>query len=185
MSSSVLPTLHTPRLTLRPMTLTDTEAVYQMIDVSRASFSHWFHWARASSPDSVREYIRQAEEANTVGSAWHYVAITPANCLIARLGLTQMDPVNLGAELGYMLRAASEGHGLMTEAAHRLLSHAFGPGGLHRIVAYADVENAASHQVLERLGFRREGTVRHMIHHPERGWRDHHAYGLLEGELRG
>ncbi len=27
--------------------------------------------------------------------------------------------------------------------------------------------------------------MRHMLRHPERGWRDHHAYGLLEGELEG
>ena len=185
MSLPVLPALHTPRLTLRPMTLADTDAVCQMIEGSRDSFARWFHWVRASSHDSVQEYIRQAEEAMMVGEAWHYVAVTPANRLIARLGLTQIDRVNFSAELGYMLCADSEGHGLMTEAAHRLLSHAFGPGRLHRVVAYADVENAASHQVLERLGFRREGTARHMMRHPERGWRDHHAYGLLEGELRG
>jgi len=185
MPLTILPALHTPRLTLRPLTLADTDAVYQMIDVSRDSYSRWFNWSRGSSRESVKEYIRQTEEAMTVGTAWHYVAVTPANRLIARLGLTQMDVVNFSAELGYMLRADSEGQGLMTEAAHRLLTYAFGSGGLHRIVAYADVENTPSHQVLRRLGFQREGTVRHMVCHPERGWRDHHAFGLLEGELRG
>ena len=119
----------------------------------------------------------------TVGGAWQYVVLTRAGSLVARLGLTQIDRVNFSAELGYMLRQDFEGRGLMTEAAYALLSHALGPGGLHRIAAYADVENAPSHHVLERLGFRREGTVRDMTHHPERGWRDHHAYGLLAGEL--
>ena len=61
-----------------------------------------------------------------------------------------------------MLRTDFEGRGLMTEAAHGLLSHAFGAGGLHRIAAFADVENVGSQQVLARLGFRHEGTVRHM-----------------------
>lgn len=185
MPPSSLPVLHTSRLTLRPLTVSDSPAVYRMIDASRDSFSRWFGWAESSTTESVGDYVRQAEEAMTAGGAWHYVALTHANSLIGRVSLTGIDPVDFGAELGYMLRADFEGRGLMTESARALLGHAFGPGGLHRISAYADVENAASHQVLERLGFRREGTVRHVTCHPERGWRDHHVYGLLEGEMRG
>ena len=119
-----------------------------------------------------------------VGTAWHYVVLTGQGSLVARVGLIQIDPVHQSAELGYMLRTDFEGKGLMTEAAQGLLAHAFGAGGLHRIAAYADVENVASQNVLKRVGFRHEGTMRHLLRLPERGWRDHHAYGLLEGELR-
>ena len=185
MPVSPLPVLQTSRLTLRPMAATDTDAAYKMIAASRDSFARWFGWARASTRESVQEYTQQATEAMTVGNAWHYVARTRQESLIARVGLTQIDPVNFSAELGYMLRTDFEGSGLMTEAALGLLSYAFGAGGLHRIVAYADVENVGSQKVLTRLGFRHEGTARHMLYLPERGWRDHHAYGLLEGELRG
>ncbi len=180
-----LPVLQTSRLTLRPMAAADTDAAYKMIAASRDSFARWFGWARASTRESVQEYTQQATEAMTVGNAWHYVVRTRQESLIARVGLTQIDPVNFSAELGYMLRTDFEGSGLMTEAALGLLSYAFGAGGLHRIVAYADVENVGSQKVLTRLGFRHEGTARHMLYLPERGWRDHHAYGLLEGELRG
>lgn len=185
MPSHSLPTLKTPRLTLRPLALADTEAVYRMIDVSRDSFSRWFPWSRTSTRESVTDYLQEAEEAMTVSSAWHFVVLTQAGSLIGRVGLIQIDPVNVSAELGYMLRTDFEGRGLMTEAAHGLLSYAFGSGGLHRVAAFTDVENVPSHHVLERLGFRREGTIRHMTCHPERGWRDHHAYGLLEEELHG
>ncbi len=184
MSFSPLPVLHTSRLCLRPLTVSDSAAVYRMIDTSRTSFVRWFGWAGESTLDSVCDYVRQAEEATAVGSAWHYVVLTQANSLIGRVSLTQWDPINFSAELGYMLRMDFEGRGLMTEACRAVLSHAFGAGGLHRVSAYADAENCASHQVLERIGFRREGAVRHAAHHPARGWRDHYAFGLLEGELR-
>lgn len=184
MVSPLLPVLQTPRLILRPMTVGDTEAVYRMISVSRHSFSRWFTWAREATPDSVREYGRQMEEAMTVGKAWQYVILTHAHSLVGRVGLTEIDLVTRNAELGYLLRTDFEGQGLMTEAARELAAHALGPGGLHRLTAYVDVDNAGSQRVLSRLGFRHEGTMRHMTHHPERGWRDHHAYGLLEGELR-
>lgn len=184
MTATPHPVLKTPRLTLRPLTAGDSEAVYKMIAASRDSFARWFGWARASTLDAVKDYVQQAEEAMTMGNAWHYVALTRQGSLIARVGLTGIDPVNFSAELGYMLRTDFEGKGLMTEAAHRFLTYAFGAGGLHRIEAFADVENEASRQVLTRLGFQPEGVVRHMVRHPERGWRDHQAYGLLEGELR-
>ena len=184
MPASPLPVLQTPRLILRPMTSADTDGVYKMIAASRDSFARWFSWARASTPESVQEYTQQAWEAMTVGNAWHYVVRTRQGSLIARVGLTQIDTVNFSAELGYMLRTDFEGSGLMTEAAQVFLSHALGAGGLHRVTAYADVENVGSQKVLTRLGFRHEGTARHMLHLPERGWRDHHSYGLLQGELR-
>lgn len=180
-----LPVLHTPRLTLRPMVAEDTESVCRMIDISRETFSHWFNWTGASTPAAVREYLQQAEQAMAVGTAWHYVLLSGPHNLVGRVGLTEWDMVNGSAELGYMLRTDFEGDGLMGEAAQALLTHAFAAGGLHRVVAYADVENEASRHVLAHLGFKHEGTMRHMLRHPERGWRDHHAYGLLEGELEG
>ena len=185
MISPLLPVLLTPRLILRPMTIGDCEAVYQMIAVSRESFSRWFTWAREANLDSVREYSRRIEEAMAVGTTSQYVVLTRAHSLVGRVGLMEIDTAARCAELGYMLRTDFEGQGLMTEAAHKLASHAFGPGGLHRLSAYVDVENVGSQRVLSRLGFRHEGTLRHVVQHPERGWRDQHVYGLLEGELVG
>ena len=185
MISPLLPVLKTPRLILRPMTVGDSEAITQMISVSRESFSRWFTWAREANLDSVQEYSRRIEEAMAVGTTTQYVVLTHAHSLVGRVGLMEIDTSARCAELGYMLRTDFEGQGLMTEAAHRLASHALGPGGLHRLSAFVDVENTGSQRVLSRLGFRQEGTLRHVVQHPERGWRDQHVYGLLEGELVG
>ena len=154
-----------------------------MISDSRPAFSQWFGWADSSSRPAVKEYIQSAEEAMAVGTAWHYVILLWSGKLVGRVGLSAIDSDNLSAELGYMLRTDVEGNGIMTEAAHGLLTYAFGTGKLHRISAYADCENERSRRVLTRLGFRQEGIVRHMSRHPGRGWRDHTSYGLLEGEL--
>ena len=184
MTRSPLPTLHTPRLTLRPMTASDTDGVTKMISDSRREFARWFGWANSSTRPAVKEYIQSSEEAMAVGSAWHYVILLWSGRLVGRVGLNAIDHANASAELGYMLRTDAEGNGIMTEAAHGLLTHAFGPGRLHRVTAFVDCENERSRRVLARLGFQQEGTVRHMSRHPERGWRDHDSYGLLEGELR-
>ena len=185
MTRPSLPTLHTSRLTLRPMTVSDTDAVLQMITDSRQEFSCWFGWTSSTTRATVKEYIQSAEDAMALGTAWHYVVLLWSGKLVGRVGLTLIDPVNLSAELGYMLRTDAEGNGVMTEAAQKLLSQAFTAGRLHRITAFADCENVKSQALLSRLGFQREGVVRHMTRHPERGWRDHYGYSLLEGELRG
>ena len=185
MTRSPLPTLHTPRLTLRPLTVGDTDAVVRMISDSQAEFSRWFGWASSSTRPAVKEYIQSAEEAMTVGTAWHYAILLWSGKLVGRVGLSEIDTVNQSAELGYMLRTDAEGNGVMTEAARGLLTHAFGLGHLHRVTAFADCENERSRRVLARLGFQQEGVVRHMSYHPARGWRDHFSYSLLEGELRG
>jgi len=185
MTSPLLPVLQTPRLILRPMTVGDSEAVYRMIAVSRAAFSRWFTWSNDSNLDSVREHSRRLEEAMAVGTASEYVILTRAHSLVGRVGLMEIDTAARCAELGYMLRTDFEGQGLMTEAVYTLASHALGPGGLHRLSANVDVENIGSQRVLSRLGFRQEGTLRQVVHHPERGWRDQHVYGVLEGELIG
>ena len=49
------------------------------------------------------------------------------------------------------------GRGLAGEAVSVVLSHAFGPLGLHRVEAYADPRNRASLRCLERAGFRTRG----------------------------
>ena len=184
MIRSPLPTLHTPRLTLRPMTVGDTDGVLKMIRDSQAEFTQWFGWASGSTRPAIKEYIQSAVVAMSLGTAWHYVILLWSGRLVGRVGLSTIDSDNFSAELGYMLRTDAESNGVMTEAARELLLHAFGPGRLHRITAYADCDNVRSQRVLARLGFQKEGLVRHMSHHPERGWRDHFSYSLLEGELR-
>ena len=59
-------------------------------------------------------------------------------------------------ELGFHLRPDAWGQGLATEAARRVIEHAFGNLGASAIFAGHHPENTASPKVLARLGFRYE-----------------------------
>lgn len=76
------------------------------------------------------------------------------------------------ASLGYRTAGAHQGQGLMTEALHALIDHAFHHLNLHRIMANYQPWNAASARVLEKLGFEREGYARHYLY-IDGAWRDH------------
>jgi len=56
--------------------------------------------------------------------------------------------------ISYVLRRASWGQGIATEAARRLLRHAFEVLRLDPVMAVIMADNAASRRVLEKLGMR-------------------------------
>jgi [ribosomal protein S5]-alanine N-acetyltransferase len=64
------------------------------------------------------------------------------------------------AEIGYCLGRKHWGNGYMTEAADALIEHGFKRAGLRRIEADIDPRNLPSIQLVERLGFKREGYLR-------------------------
>lgn len=64
------------------------------------------------------------------------------------------------AEMGYALGTRHQRLGIMPHALQQLLADLFFSTPLRRIEARCSVENEASHKVLERVGFRREGLLR-------------------------
>lgn len=86
-----------------------------------------------------------------------------------------------GADFGYCFGSPWWGRGYGFEAARALVGTAFGTLLLHRVWATCDVRNAGSIAVLEKLGMRREGTLRKNLLVRD-GWRDTHVYGLLAEE---
>jgi RimJ/RimL family protein N-acetyltransferase len=67
------------------------------------------------------------------------------------------------AEIGYALGTIHQRRGIMAQALEGLLSDLFERTRLRRIEARCAVENHASIRVLDRLGFRREGLLRHFF----------------------
>ena len=85
--------------------------------------------------------------------------------------------------MGYALDSDYLGRGYMTEALKRVLTMGFDDLELHRIWATADVENARSWRLMERVGMVREGLLREdkLV----RGrWRDSYMYSILASDPR-
>ncbi|SCL28274.1 Protein N-acetyltransferase, RimJ/RimL family [Micromonospora nigra] len=75
-------------------------------------------------------------------------------------GLTYSTPAAAEGTVGYALLPEARGRGVATRAVVLLRDWAFGPVGLSRLTAGTLPDNTASHRVLERAGFRREGLLR-------------------------
>jgi RimJ/RimL family protein N-acetyltransferase len=85
-------------------------------------------------------------------------------------------------ELGFWAAPEARGAGVTTAAAWLVCHWGLGPLGLERIVWQAEVGNAPSRRVAEKLGFTVEGVLRRgLVHRGRRidGW----TGSLLPGEL--
>jgi RimJ/RimL family protein N-acetyltransferase len=147
--------LATDRLHLRPFTPDDVEAVsetYADPEVMRY-VGHGVVAERRGVERMLDEYI--AHQALHGFSVWAVIERATGE-LIGDAGLFRRPDGEV--ELGYTLRRTAWARGYATEAAGAWVQAAFGELGLGALIAQADLPNSASARVLEKLGFRPDGT---------------------------
>jgi RimJ/RimL family protein N-acetyltransferase len=155
----MLPLLETTRLRLRALADADLPALFGIFSDPQAMR----YWSRPAMTDVaeaetlLREIQRHAE-AETLFQ-WG-IARREDDLVIGTCTLFRIDREHRRGELGYILRRDHWGRGLAHEALTALVSHAFGPMGLHRLEADIDPRNAGSIRSVERLGFKPEGRLR-------------------------
>jgi [ribosomal protein S5]-alanine N-acetyltransferase len=151
--------LDTERLRLRWIEDDDAPGVLAMRadpQVMRyATSAPWTDIAQAN------ESIARAREARLAGTAVRFtIELKDCPGLIGDCTLFDFHEMNRRAEIGYMLIREHWGRGYMNEALCALLVYAFETLDLNRIEADVDPRNTASIKSLERMGFKREGTMR-------------------------
>ena len=147
-----LPILRTARLTLRPYSLDDIDALHALwidADVRR------YLWDNEAIPrERAEATIRGAvESAERDGIGQWVVCDAATNAVAGFCGFIRRD-AGEDPELMYGLAPAFWGRGLATEAARAVLAYGFGELGFSRITAATDPPNLASVAVMERLGMR-------------------------------
>lgn len=149
--------LVTDRLVLRPLTLADAPDVRRLVGVPEVA------GATADIPFPFEDGMAEAWIASIDPADPATFGITCGGALVGAIGL-QVDRANQRAELGYWLGLAHHGRGYATEAGRAVLRHGFETLGLERIWATHLGRNPSSGRVLDKLGFRPEGTLRAHVH---------------------
>lgn len=83
--------------------------------------------------------------------------------------------------LGYWIGERHAGKGYMQEAVETVTRYAFDDLGLHRVEAACIPNNRRSARVLEKAGFRSEGTLRSYLKINGQ-WRDHRLYARISSD---
>jgi RimJ/RimL family protein N-acetyltransferase len=173
--------LETPRLRLRHFADADLSAF--MAYRNDPAVAAYQSWEGITEPEA-RAFIAEEKAAQPgVPGQWFQIAIElkESGLLIGDCALRIDEHDDRLAEIGFTLARAYQGKGLAREAVSSVLAYAFATFDLHRVIAIADCENAASVALLERLGMRREGHFLQNVWFKGK-WGDEYLYAILKDE---
>jgi len=168
---------------LRPAEMRDFARWAQLRQVSQAFLAPWEPtWpADDLTRSSFRRRLRRHQEEMDRDEAYPFLIFRAGDdALLGGLTLGQVRRgVAQAATLGYWMGAPHAGKGHMSRAVRAAAAFAFATLRLHRIEAACLPENAPSIQLLESVGFLREGFARSYLR-INGAWRDHVLFALLE-----
>lgn len=163
MTSTLPPTLATPRLRLRAPRVDDASAIF-VAYTQDPEVCRYMVWTPHVKEDDTRAFLASCVAAWQRGDRLPYVLTTLTDD--TPLGMLEVRfPSSHTIDLGYVLARAHWGQGLMPEAVQALAGVALGLPAIFRVQATCDVENVGSQRTLEKAGFVREGRLaRHTVH---------------------
>ncbi|MGE7672343.1 GNAT family N-acetyltransferase [Lysinibacillus sp. NPDC094403] len=152
-----IPVLKTARLTLRPISLNDLEAMFNY--ASSENVARYVTWEPHKSLDDTKEFVELILNGYSQGKHLFW-GIEYEQKLIGTIDFVSINETHKFAEIGYVLSEAYWNKGITTEAAKKLIDFGFNELGLVRIQARCFEENIGSQKVMEKSGMLYEGILR-------------------------
>jgi RimJ/RimL family protein N-acetyltransferase len=173
--------IYTSRFIIRAFNITD------LVNFTRyrqqPCIAKYQSWSSYSLEDAHALYDdMQLSKFGTEGY-WFQLAIADkvTDELLGDIAVHFIDDCQI--ELGFTIAPASQKQGIAFEAVSTFINYLFDELNKHRIIAITDVENIASINLLEKLGFRREA---HFIDNVffKGAWGSEYQYALLQREWK-
>ena len=151
--------LETPRLVLREFTHEDDAFVLRLLN--EPSWLRFIGDRGVRTLPDARRYLDDGPRRSYARNGFGLWCVVPkgGDAPVGMCGLIRRDTLP-DVDVGFAFLPEAWGRGYARESAAAVLDHARDVLGLRRVLAITDPENAASIRVLERVGMRREGTVR-------------------------
>jgi RimJ/RimL family protein N-acetyltransferase len=150
--------IETDRLVLRRFVAADAATLSEYR--SDPEVARYQSWPTPYPLAAARRLIgEQAHPDGPRAGDWLQIAATLEGELIGDVAVRLSDDGRT-ARIGYTITRANQRRGFGGEAAGAVVARLFETAvGLHRVQASLDARNVASARLLERLGFRHEGTA--------------------------
>jgi ribosomal-protein-alanine N-acetyltransferase len=160
------PTLETDRLVLRPFEEADADPLFP--HAANPNVTRFTLWEHHKTIDETLMFVRDYARCRYIEGVPEPYAIAlkddPARKPVGAVGCFWASLPNRTMELGYWIAEPYWGKGVAAEACRAVVGYAFAACEPERMQARVIVGNAASTRVLEKLGFRYEGTLRGSLH---------------------
>jgi RimJ/RimL family protein N-acetyltransferase len=174
--------IETARLTLRPFTDDDFEALhaYQSLpEVARYLYNE------PRDREATAEVLKRRLSMGTLEQQGDLlvlaVVLRETGELIGEVNLYWLSAESRQGEFGFVFNPAFHGKGYAAEAAVEMLRLGFDGLSLHRIIGRTEGRNTASAKLMARLGLRREA---HFVQNEwiKGEWNDELVYAMLATE---
>jgi len=178
--------LVTERLVVRGVRRRDYRRVYDFVRRNATFHNHWEPTRPADffTQRFQRRIIREQVRDPSVIQLYFFLRPETGNREI--IGSVTFSNIIAGAfqscYVGYKLDERYTGQGYMSEALAVALRYVFVHERLHRVEANIMPKNERSRRLVERIGFREEGTARRYLQ-IQGTWTDHIHYALLSDEF--
>ncbi|GIN58730.1 GNAT family N-acetyltransferase [Lederbergia ruris] len=165
-------------LYLRMVEEKDAEELFELTDQSREYLRVWLPWIdRTKSKEDTMLFIKSSQKEFAEFTSMNLVILYKEK-MVGVAGFNEMDAENKVVSIGYWLGRDFQGKGIMTRAVRSLIGYALDILQFNRIEIRVADGNTKSQAIPEKLGFKKEGTIR------EAEWLydhyvDHFIYGLL------
>jgi ribosomal-protein-alanine N-acetyltransferase len=142
--------LHTGRLVLRPINISDAILFYEIMN--DAEVMRYFPNSEPMSLERAKGFIEN-QSAQWKKNGFGHWALIHEYVLIGWCGLQHLPETNED-EVAYCIDKNYWGRGLATEAAQASVSYGFNTLKLKELIGITHVKNAASQNVLKKIGMR-------------------------------
>jgi ribosomal-protein-serine acetyltransferase len=167
---------------LRPLRLTDAEALHRVVEANRERLALYMPWAAEQTPDGTVAFVERSVRGMEDGEDLQ-AALTRDGELVGMAGFVDVSLVHRKTAIGYWLAESEQGRGTMTQAVQALVEEAFARWEIERVEIRVATSNTRSRAIPERLGFTAEGTLRR-AHRVGGRPLDEVVYSLLAGDQR-
>ncbi|TRX55006.1 GNAT family N-acetyltransferase [Thalassomonas sp. M1454] len=158
---SNFPIIETERLILNEQIIDDSKSIFAMFSDSDVTEFYDLHFTKEiEAVELIENDTKRFNERKSVRWA---IREKSTNDFIGSCGINRFEDSNDIAVIGYEFIKSAWGKGYATETVKGVVDYSFSercPKFINRIEAYVMLGNRASEIVLERLGFRCEGTLR-------------------------
>lgn len=155
--------IETDRLILRKPHIEDAPHIFASY-ARDPEVTRYLTWCPHKSVEETSRIVEGMLEHWKTGTIYPFAVVLKASNML--MGMIAMHHEGLRVAIGYVLARSYWGNGYMPEAARAVIDWALQQPSIYRVYATADVENIASHRVLEKVGMQCEGLLRKYIVHP-------------------
>lgn len=157
--------IETNRLVLRKFEYSDAEDMLNLW-ASKPEIQHMYAEPVYTTIDEVNGLLDKFISAYNNEHCYRWAIIDKADkrC-IGQIAYYLVDAKNHFAEIEYCLATEYQKRGYMTEAVRAILDFGFNKIGLHRVQISTKEINVPSKRVIEKCGFKYEGTLRDFFYY--------------------